>query len=77
MTCCAEKREIFFLEGVVICSRGELRWERRRRNMGAEGRQSGHILTFTDGFTDGIIPSVSPSVILTVNRARHYTEISV
>jgi len=26
---------------------------RRRRNRGGEGRWSGHILTFTDGFTDG------------------------
>jgi hypothetical protein len=26
---------------------------RRRRNRGGEGRQSGHILTFPDGFTDG------------------------
>jgi len=77
MTCCAEKREIFFLGGLVVCNRGELGWGRRRRNRGGEGRQSGHILTFTNGFTNIIIPSVSLSAILKVNRARHYTEISV
>ena len=33
--------------------RGELGWGRRRRNRGGEGRQRGHILTFSDGFTDG------------------------
>jgi len=26
---------------------------RRRRNTGGDGRQSGHILTFSNGFTDG------------------------
>jgi len=84
MTCYAEKREIFF-GGVVVCSWGELRWERRRRNRGGEGRQRGDILTFADGFTDGPIPSVIfltvmmisviPSAFLTVNRARHCTEL--
>jgi hypothetical protein len=71
------RRERFFLGGLVVCSRGELGWGRRRRNRGGEGRQSGHILTFADIFTNEIILSVSPSVILTVNRARHRTEISV
>jgi len=71
------RRERFFLGGLVVCSRGELGWGRRRRNRGGEGRQSGHILTFADIFTDEIILSVSPSVILTVNRARHRTKISV
>jgi hypothetical protein len=75
MTCCAEKREIFF-GGVVVCSRGELGLGRRRRNTGGESRQNGHILTFADGFTDIIISSVIPLAILTVNRARHCTEIS-
>jgi hypothetical protein len=40
--------------GLVVCKWGELGLERRRRNRGGEGRWSGHILTFTDGFTDGI-----------------------
>jgi len=31
--------------------RGELGWGRRRRNRGGEGRQSGDILTFTEGIT--------------------------
>jgi len=65
----------FFWGGLVVCSWGELGWERRRWNRGGEGRQSGHILTFTDGFTDGIISSVIPSAILTVNRTRHRTEL--
>ena len=78
MTCCSQKREIFFLvRGLVVCSRGELGWGRRRRNREGEGRQSGHLLTFTDGLTNGIIPSVSPSAILMVNRACHCTKILV
>jgi hypothetical protein len=76
MTCCSKKREIF-VGGSVVCSRGELGWGRRRRNRGGEGRQSGYILIFADGFTDKIIPSLIPSAILMVNRARHCTEISV
>jgi hypothetical protein len=52
-----------------------LRWGRRRRNRGGEGRQRGDILTFADGFTDGIIPSVIPSASLKINRARHRTEL--
>jgi hypothetical protein len=49
-------REIFVWgEGeLVVCRWGELRLGRRRRNKGGEGRWSGHILTFTDGFPNGI-----------------------
>ena len=72
MTCCAEKRDIFFW-GLFVCSWGELGWGRRRENKGGEGRQSGHILTFADGFTDKIIPFVIMSAILMVNKARHRT----
>jgi len=71
------RERFFFWGGLVVCSRGELGWGRRRRNRGGEGRQSGHILTFADGLTDKIIPSVSSSAILMINRARHYMEISV
>ena len=39
--------------GLVVCRWGELGLGRRRRNRGGEGRQRGHILTFSDGFTDG------------------------
>jgi len=46
--------------GLVVCRWGELGLGRRRRNKGGEGRWSGHILTFTDGFPDGI--SVSETV---------------
>jgi len=38
---------------MVVCRWGELVLGRRRRNRGGEGRQSGHILTFSDDFTDG------------------------
>jgi len=55
--------------GLVVCSRGELGWGRRRRNRGGKGRQSAHILTFADGLTDGCIPSVISSAILTVNKS--------
>jgi hypothetical protein len=47
-------REIFVWGGLVVCRWGELGLGRKRRNRGGEGRWSGHILTFTDGFTDGI-----------------------
>jgi hypothetical protein len=48
-------REIFIWGGggLVVCRWGELGLGRRRRNGGGEGRQRGHILTFSDGFTDG------------------------
>jgi len=75
---CAEKRD-FFLGGAgcLQFGRGELGWERKRRNRGGEGQQSGDILTFPDGITDGLILSVIPSAILTVNWSRHCTEIPV
>jgi len=75
MTCCAEKREFFFFWRASCLQLGELGWGRKRRNRGGEGRQSGDILTFVDGFTDGIISSVILSAILTVNRARHHTKL--
>jgi len=45
---CAEKREIFSLEGGWLFAvwEGRVRMGRRRRNEGGEGRQSGDILTF-------------------------------
>jgi len=48
-------REIFVWgeEGLVVYRWRELGIGRIRRNRGGEGRQSGHILTFPDGFTDG------------------------
>jgi hypothetical protein len=46
-----------------------LRGGRRKKNRGGEGRQSGDILTFTDGITDGLIMSVNPSVILGIYRS--------
>ena len=57
ITCCAEMREIFVWGGggLVVCRWGGLGLGRRRRNRGGEGRQRGHLLTFSDGFTDEII----------------------
>jgi hypothetical protein len=52
-----------------------LGWGRRRRNRGAEGRQSGDILTFTVGITDRLLLSEIPSVILMVNWSHHCTVI--
>jgi len=47
-------REIFVEGGgLVVCRWGEFGLGRRRRNRRGEGRQSGHILTFLDGFTNG------------------------
>ena len=56
ISCCAEMREIFVRGegGLVVCRWGELGLGRRRRNRGGEGRQIGHILTFSDGFTYGL-----------------------
>ena len=62
----------FFFGALVVCSWGELRCGRRRRNRGGEG----DILTFFDGFTDGPILFVNPSARLTINRAHHRTELS-
>ena len=47
----ADMREIFFWGegGLVVCRWGELGLGKRRRNRGGEGRQSYHILTFSDG----------------------------
>jgi hypothetical protein len=73
----AEKSEIFFFLVLVVCSRGELGWGRRRRNMGGEGRQSGQLLSFADGITDELLLSVILSAILTVNRSRDCTEIPI
>jgi len=53
--------------GWLQFGKGELGWERRRRNRGGESRQSVDILAFTDGITYGHIPSVYLLVILTVN----------
>jgi len=44
MTCCAEKKGRFFFlgggeGGLVVCSWGELRWGRRRRNRGGEAER--------------------------------------
>jgi len=49
-------RKIYFGGGggAVVCRWGELGLGRRRRNRGGEGRQSCHLLTFSDGFTDGL-----------------------
>ena len=46
--------------GLVVCRWGELGLGRRRRNREGEGRQRGHILTFSDDFIDG--QSVGDSV---------------
>ena len=45
----------FCLGGLVVCRWEELGLRRRRRNRGEEGRERGHILTFSNGFTNGII----------------------
>ena len=39
--------------GLVVCRWGELGLGRRMRNRGGQGRQRGHILTFSNGFTNG------------------------
>jgi hypothetical protein len=50
--------------GWLQFGKGELGWGRRRRNRGKESRQSGYILTFTDGITDGHVPSDSMSSVI-------------
>jgi hypothetical protein len=77
---CVKKRAIFLGDGCLPFGRGELGWERRRRNREGEGRPSGYLLALTGGNTDGLIMSVIlsviPSISLTVNWSRHCTEIS-
>jgi len=64
--------------GWLQFGRGEVGWERRRRNRGRECRQiGGYIMVFSDGITDGFFPSVFPSVIPSVTVPRHCTTISV
>jgi len=63
--------------GCLQFGKGEVGWGRRRRNRGRECRQSGYILTFTDGSTDGHVPLVYPSVIPLVIVSRHSTNIPV
>jgi len=87
MTCCAEKKQFFFWGGgLVVCSRGELGWGRRRRNKGGESRQSGHIFCDSIGYSDGkqgtslygnfgLNFSIIPSAFQTVNRSRHRTDL--
>jgi hypothetical protein len=72
ITCCADMKEIFVWGGggLVVCRWGELVLGRRRRNKGGEGRHSGHILTFFDGF-----PLVKPSMILTEKSTRYRTDL--
>jgi len=77
---CVEKRGIFFLGGVGVCSlggEGRVGRGRRRRNWGGEGRQNDDILTFAEGITDGLILSVIPVAILTENWSCHCTETRV
>jgi len=57
---------------VVGCSLGGERWDGEEEGE-IECRQSGYILTVTDGITDGHVPSVSPLVTV----PRHCTEIPV
>ena len=56
---------------MVVCRWGELGLGRRRRNRGGEGRQRGHILTFSDGFTDGFFVGD----VLTEKSTRHHTDL--
>ena len=67
ITCCADMRGIFVWgeRGLVVCRWGELGLGRRGRNKGGEGRQRGHILTFSDGVTDGFFVGDSDGKINT------------
>jgi len=44
---------LFGERGAGCLQMGRVRIRKRMRNKGGEGRQSGHILTFTNSFTDG------------------------
>ena len=58
-----EKRGVFLGGGCLQFGRGVLGWGRRRRNRGGEGRQSGDILTLTEGIANGILLSVISSSV--------------
>jgi hypothetical protein len=66
---------IYFHKRSALSKIQKLVYFHGRPSLGGEGRQSGDVLTFADGFTDGIIPSVILSAILTVKKARHRTEL--
>jgi len=78
---CVEKRGRVGIGGWLQFGRGEVGWGRKggrkRRNRRRKCRQTGYILTFTDGITDGTCPSVYPSVSPPMTVSRHCTEISV
>jgi len=57
--------------------RGEVGWERKRRNRGRECWQSGYIMAFTDGIIDETFLSICPSVIPPVKVPCHCTDIPV
>jgi hypothetical protein len=59
---CWEEGKFFFL-GWLFAVGESWDWKEEEQSW-----QSGHILTFTDGFTDRIILSMILSAILTVNR---------
>ena len=81
LSACVEKRGRVGMGGWLQFGRGEVGWGRkrgrRRRNRGRECRQTGYILTFTDGITDGTCPSVYPLVSPLVTVPRHCMEIPV
>jgi len=60
---CVENKGRVGMGGWLQFGRGEVGWGRRRRNRGRECRQSGYILTFTDGIIDRHVPSVYSSVL--------------
>ena len=68
LSACVEKRGRVRMGGWLQFGKGELGWGRRRRNRGKESRQSGYILTFTDGITDGHVPSDSMSSVIVTDE---------
>jgi hypothetical protein len=63
--------------GLVVCRWGELGLGRRRRTRGGEGRWSGHILIFADGFPDRIsVGEIIPDFDRTIDMSPHGSAIS-
>jgi len=81
LSACVEKKGRVGIGGWLQFGRGEVGWGRKRgrkrRNRGRKCRQTGYILTFTNGITDGSCPSVCPSVSPPMTAPHHCTKIPV
>ena len=75
MTCCAEKREIFFGRGAGCLQLGRVEMRKKKEKKGRIGSSERGYINFCRRIHRRNISSVIPSAILTVNKTRHRTEL--